>query len=105
MEATDSRKGDAVGLELLEAGVIHSWPGRLFSARSNRAWTSASVVCSKSSYQRPTASNGSGVRKQTTSSASARSSCHVEGAPTGTATTLVRGDIARRALAAARTVH
>ena len=53
------------------------------SPRSLR--TSRSEVGVKSRYHRPTATNGSGVRTHTTSSASRASSAHVDGAPTGTA--------------------
>jgi hypothetical protein len=38
-------------------------------ARANSSRTSSSVVCEKSSYQLPTATNGSGTVAQTTSSA------------------------------------
>src|SRR4029079_12603318 len=73
-----------------DLGVVHR-------CRSSNAWTSSSDVCVKSLYQRPTAWNGSGVRRQTTSSAipSARKSLHVASAATGTATMIRRGSIFR----------
>jgi hypothetical protein len=43
------------------------------------------VVCGKSAYQTPTATNGSGVARQTTSSASPRSDVRLSSGATGTA--------------------
>src|SRR5207248_747057 len=54
--------------------------------RSSSSRTSSSVVWVKSSYQSPTARNGSGVAAQITSSASSSISAHVDGAAMGTAT-------------------
>src|SRR5439155_14451771 len=54
---------------------------------AHRARTSSSVVWEKSSYQSPTARNGSGVAAQTTSSTSEASAAQVCAAAMGTATT------------------
>src|SRR5438552_4020583 len=55
-------------------------------ARSSKSCTSWSVVWEKSSYQRPTAWNGSGVMTHTISSAMSPNESHVSAADTGTAT-------------------
>src|SRR5690349_7548501 len=60
-------------------------------ARSRRSQTSSSVTWEKSSYQRPTAWNGSGVCAQTQAPASPRISSQVEAAEVGTATTTSAG--------------
>ena len=52
--------------------------------------TSSSVVAAKSTYHWPTAQNASGCWGQTTSSTVPLSSSTVDGAPTGTATTIAR---------------
>src|SRR5262249_17441544 len=59
----------------------------------------------KSSYHTPTPWNGSGVRAQMASSASAPSSEQVSAAPTGTATTMRAGFCLRSAATAARMVE
>src|SRR5262249_41872138 len=59
-----------------------------FEPRASRSRTSSSVVCEKSSYQRPIAWNGSGVTAQTMSSTAVLSWVQVSGDAIGTATTI-----------------
>ena len=61
------------------------------------ARTSSSLNCRKSSYAPPTAMNGSGVDRQTTTSATDRNICTACRAPTGTATTTAAGRWVRTA--------
>src|SRR5207248_6055249 len=64
---------------------VHDASPRGGSPRSSSWCTSSSLVWAKSSYQRPTARNGSGVAAHTISSASDSISAQTEGAATGTA--------------------
>jgi uroporphyrin-III C-methyltransferase len=72
------------------------------SASSRR--TSSSVVSEKSSYEAPTATNGSGISAHTTSSATAFRSTHASADAVGTAATMRDGPSRRRAATAARMV-
>src|SRR5205085_5302451 len=65
---------------------------------------SSSVVWAKSSYQNPTAPNGSGAMTHTTSSARRARSSRTGGAAVGTPTTTISGAIDRSAATAARMV-
>src|SRR5207237_6277803 len=73
------------------------------SRRTER--TSSSLVGEKSSYQRPTAWNGSGVINTTSSSTSTRKSWHVERGAVGTATTIRAGSWRRSAATTASMVE
>src|SRR5438270_6938318 len=86
----DSRAQGQLHLALAHLHVAPPWadsPPCLARSRSSR--TSSSLVWLKSSYQRPTARNGSGVAAQTTSSASFSISAQTDGAAIGTATMIV----------------
>src|SRR4051812_7058918 len=88
---------------------VHDSPPRAASAlpvgRESSSRTSWSVVWAKSSYQSPTARNGSGVLAHTTSSASASMSAQTDGAATGTATMTRPARSCRNARTAARMVE
>src|SRR5207248_213541 len=77
----------------------------VLAARSRIARTSSSVVCVKSSYQRPTAWSGSGVRAQITSSTTSRIASQRSNDATGTATTIRAGLCWRSAATAASIVE
>jgi hypothetical protein len=74
-------------------------------AWSRQRRTSSSLVCEKSRYHWPTPEKSSGIRTTMISSTSSLISCTVEGAATGTATTMRLAPSSRRAWTAARMVE
>jgi len=94
--------GEVVALAERLAWFVPGDGAQAACASSRR--TSASVVSEKSSYDAPTARNGSGVSAQTTSSAAAAISVHASADAVGTATTMRAGPSRRSAVTAARIV-